>query len=38
LVSHSYGLCTHQVFSLGSYLTAEFSLEAIGGITEKPFV
>ncbi len=38
LVSHSYGLCTHRVFSLGSCLTAEFSLEAIGGITEKPFV
>ncbi len=39
LVSHSYALCTHQVFfSLGSCLTAEFSLEAIGGITEKPFV
>jgi len=31
-------LYTHQVFSLGSCLTAEFSLEAIGGITEKPFV
>ncbi len=39
LVSHSYALCTHQVFfSLRSFLTAEFSLEAIGGITEKPFV
>lgn len=38
LVSHSYGLCTHQVFSLGSCLTVEFSLEAIGGITKKPFV
>lgn len=38
LVSHSYGLCTHRVFSLGSCLTAEFSLEAIGGITENPSV
>jgi hypothetical protein len=31
-------LCTHRVFSLGSCLTAEFSLEAIGGITENPSV